>query len=406
MNRLRLLLLAGECTRDNVSEPRSAWQWASRLAARHDVTLLCLKSLSGVSARDTIPDARVVEVDQRRWPGALREVQVAVKPGWHRLRVFARRWIGEALRRGERFDLGHQISPLGLRYASPLSEFGIPYIVGPLAGSVPSPAGFRAELRAEAWFMRLRELDRVRFAHDAALRRGFERASAVIGVAGYVHQLLAAHYRIGRPVIESEIGFDELPGSAGRRRRADGSFEVLFVGRMVRPKGAVDLVRALARIPDARIRAVFLGQGRGLAEYRAEAVRLGVAGRCEFRGAVSRPEVEAAYRAADLFVFPSFREPSGNVVLEALSHGLPVVAANRGGPGHVVNGESGVLLEPEHPEQYATAIAESIQRVAQSPAWLASARVAARDRAMELAHWPVKQRRIDALYETLLGRSA
>jgi glycosyltransferase involved in cell wall biosynthesis len=360
--------------------------------------------LSGLSAQETIPNARVVEVDQRRWPGALRELQVAVKPGWYRLRRFAQRWIENALRRGERFDLAHQISPLGLRYACPLSGFGIPYIVGPLAGSVPNPAGFRGELRAEALYMRLRGLDQLRFTYDSALRRGLEGASAVIGVAEYVHQLLAPHYKIGRAAIESEIGFEELPELAPRRAglgRSTDVFKVLFVGRMVRPKGAVDLVRAIAKISDTRIHALFLGQGRGLSEYIAESIRLGVGNRCEFRGAVSRMEVEAAYRAADLFVFPSFREPSGNVVLEALSHGLPIVAANRGGPGHVVTCDSGVLLTPENPEQYASAIAESIQRAAQSPGWLAAARVAARDRAAELAHWPRKQRRIDALYEEI-----
>lgn len=402
MSRLRLLLIAGECTRDDVSESRSAWQWASRLADRHDVTLLCLRSLGGASARETIPAARVVEVAQSKWPGPFRGLQIAAKPGWIHLYRSARRWIADALRRGERFDLAHQISPLGLRYPCPFAGFEIPYVLGPLAGSLPSPPGFRGELKSEAWFMRLRELDGLRFRFDGALRQGFERADAVIGVADYVHEILGAHYRLGCAVVESEIGFEDLPVPHPRPSRS--AFELLFVGRMVRPKGALDLVRAVARIPDHRIRAVFLGRGPAIAVCRDEASRLGVADRCDFRGAVSRDQVDGFYRDADLFVFPSFREPSGNVVLEAMRHGLPAVVANRGGPGHVVTADSGIRVEPESPDQYADALATSIQWAASSPAWLRSARIAAQERAAFVAHWPVKQQRIDRLYAEIVNR--
>jgi glycosyltransferase involved in cell wall biosynthesis len=64
------------------------------------------------------------------------------------------------------------------------------------------------------------------------------------------------------------------------------------------------------------------------------------------------------YAAADLFAFSSLTETLGNVVLEAMSSGLPVVALRAGGVGETVeSGSNGILVEPgEPPERFAAAL--------------------------------------------------
>ena len=56
--------------------------------------------------------------------------------------------------------------------------------------------------------------------------------------------------------------------------------------------------------------------------------------------------IDDFYRAADVFVFPSYREPGGNVVFEAMSFGLPLVVGDRGGPGSAVDERSGIRVPP------------------------------------------------------------
>lgn len=62
--------------------------------------------------------------------------------------------------------------------------------------------------------------------------------------------------------------------------------------------------------------------------------------------ALSYDEVNSLYDNADVFVFTSLRDTSGNVVLEAMSHGLPVIAINHHGVGEIVTDETGIRIDP------------------------------------------------------------
>jgi glycosyltransferase involved in cell wall biosynthesis len=76
----------------------------------------------------------------------------------------------------------------------------------------------------------------------------------------------------------------------------------------------------------------------------AEITRHGLCDRVCLLGAIPRADLLALYGQADLFVFPSLHDSSGNVVLEALSRGLPVVCLDLGGPPIYIDSSCGVVV--------------------------------------------------------------
>jgi len=131
-----------------------------------------------------------------------------------------------------------------------------------------------------------------------------------------------------------------VPSAAELRARPE---VFLAVGRMVALKDFITLVRAFARLERPQARLVILGKGPEEARIRAEIARLGVADRVTLPGYSKEPW--RFYENARCFVSSSSSEPFGNVIVEALAHGLPVVATACSGPQEILrHGEFGRIV--------------------------------------------------------------
>lgn len=117
----------------------------------------------------------------------------------------------------------------------------------------------------------------------------------------------------------------------------------LYVGRLAAEKG-LHLLESLAA-PDGCVRLVLVGDGPARSGL---ATRL-PAPTVSFTGLLHGPELAAAYRAADVFVFPSTTETLGLVMLEALASGLPVIAHDSPASREILGGcQAGKLFTADH----------------------------------------------------------
>jgi glycosyltransferase involved in cell wall biosynthesis len=158
--------------------------------------------------------------------------------------------------------------------------------------------------------------------------------------------------------VDGRLFRPDRPGrDAVRRALGFGPDEVVigYVGRIAVEKNVSFLAEALARVAADRPGARFLFVGDGPARPEVER-RMGPQAR--FVGYRGGDDLADHYAAADLFAFSSVTETFGNVVLEALASGLPVVALRAGGIADIVQpGVTGLLLEPDAaPEPFARAL--------------------------------------------------
>jgi glycosyltransferase involved in cell wall biosynthesis len=151
-------------------------------------------------------------------------------------------------------------------------------------------------------------------------------------------------------------------------RDAGAAVTILSVGRAVDKKGFDDLLDALARLPaDRHWRFVHIGGGPLLPALARKAEALGIEPRVRWLGARAHADVLDAYRAADVFVLPSRISADGdrdglpNVLLEAQSQRIPCISTRVSGiPELIVDGVTGLLVEPRTPSALADALARLI----------------------------------------------
>jgi glycosyltransferase involved in cell wall biosynthesis/predicted metal-dependent phosphoesterase TrpH len=225
----------------------------------------------------------------------------------------------------------------------------------------PGPAGIAAVLIGRALELPLLGSYHTELVRYAALRTGDKQLEAAVraAIGGFYGQ--CAHVLSPSPASDlalQELGIEprrigrwdrgvdcERFSPARRRRRDDERIDVLYAGRLTKEKG-VDLLADAFLVAHARNPRLHLVLAGGGPEEHALRERLG--DRATFLGWVEGDDLATAYASADVFLFASRTDTFGQVLLEAMASGLPVVAIDEGGPRSIVrHGLTGLLAAPD-----------------------------------------------------------
>ena len=211
------------------------------------------------------------------------------------------------------------------------------------------------------------------------LRRFHQRAGATLvpteALADELHAMGVDHPRLLRRAVDTQLFHPRFRSEKLRACWGVGASTpvVLYVGRIAAEKNlalAVQAFRAIQRkVPDARY--VWVGDGPARAALQAANPDFIFAG-------VQRGEALAAhYASADLFPFSSLSETFGNVILEALAAGVPVVAYAEGAAReHLLDGVNGYCIASGD----ATAFVAAALRLGSQPALIRQMGKAAHER--------------------------
>lgn len=131
---------------------------------------------------------------------------------------------------------------------------------------------------------------------------------------------------------------------------------VLSTSRLVREKRLDLLIKAVSRLETGTL--ILVGDGAA----RKKLVDLGgrlLKNRIVFMGRMTQEEIAKLYRLCDVFSLPSHNEAFGNVLIEAMASGLPVVATDEEGFRWIVGDEGGILVEVADTKAYAQALSKA-----------------------------------------------
>ena len=193
------------------------------------------------------------------------------------------------------------------------------------------------------------------------LRRFYRRCDAIVAPAESTAAILRAQ-RMNSDISIWSRGVDRDQFNPGRRdldwRRArgieDGELAIAFLGRIVMEKGLDVFAGAVLALQAAGLphRVLVIGDGPARPWFE-EQLKQAV-----FVGHQEGDDLARALASADVLLNPSITEAFGNVTLEAMACGLPVVAADASGATSLVrDGETGILVEPGDIAGYGAALA-------------------------------------------------
>jgi len=173
-------------------------------------------------------------------------------------------------------------------------------------------------------------------------------------------------------VIPNGIPTDSILKNEWKEINLDRPVRLLFTGRLEHEKGTDIAVQALEylvrRLGCVSVSLDFIGKGRDsfVDVLKSDIVKNGLQKHTHFLGFLSSDELFSRYKDYDIVLFPSvIREGFPNVIVEAMSQGVPVIASDIGGPGDIIDdGRNGLLVPPNDPE----ALAIAIHGLIQSPA--------------------------------------
>jgi glycosyltransferase involved in cell wall biosynthesis len=156
-----------------------------------------------------------------------------------------------------------------------------------------------------------------------------------------------------RGINETIFSFENRVKTRFSRHFNNDFINVLFASRLVWEKNLRVIIELYNKVQDESININFIIVGSGVAheEMREKMPK------ALFLGNLSQAELNDVYNEADIFLFPSVTETFGNVVLEAMACGLPVVGANGGSnPDIIRDGQDGFLVSELALDEYITAI--------------------------------------------------
>lgn len=194
----------------------------------------------------------------------------------------------------------------------------------------------------------------------AALRRFYQRSDYVVAPSESAartmeQQGLAARVGIWTRGVDTQLFTPERRDDAWREAHGLGGAVpvIAFLGRLVVEKGLADFAATITRLraEGLPLRVLVIGDGPARDEFK------GALGDAVFVGFQHGEALARALANADVLLNPSSTEAFGNVSLEAMACGLPVVAADATGNRNlVVDGLTGVLVTPGDIEGYVSAV--------------------------------------------------
>jgi glycosyltransferase involved in cell wall biosynthesis len=293
------------------------------------------------------------------------------------------------------FRLVHRLTPVSPVIPSLAARvckcWEMPFVVGPINGGLPWPKGYGSAARDREWISSFR-----RFHRFIPLLASTRRLASLIFVGSrFTLNDIPERYH-GKCRYQPENGVRSDIVATDEKTDWGLPLRCVFVGRLVPLKGPDMVLTALRELlKNGRVKLDFIGDGPLRAELVEYAKQNDLLDHVTFHGWIAdQREVQQRLSRYHLLTFPSVREFGGGVVVEAMAKGVVPIVMDYGGPGEIVDDQSGFKLPCEDERATTSRLKSLMETLVKSPEDLKSRSQNARQRILDVYTWESKVKAI------------
>lgn len=405
------------CEPDKGSEPGVGWNWAMSMARHADVTVLT-RANNAPAIREWLKSRthrtpehlpRFVYYDPPKiFLYAKKKKVLPVQLFYLVWQIGASLWMRKGL---VDYDLVHHVTFNSMMSPGFWWSKKAPVILGPLGGSSCVDKSYQPLYGTAIWKENLRGTLIQHWSVLPWLRISFHRAACILCANTETEAYLASQYpgKTGK-MLETGVKASSVDTAPQQTSASGGPLRIIWIGTIEPWKALSIALRAFAMAQaeltsEREIHLHIVGNGSEMEKMKNEAASLGIKSSTTFHGALPLKQTQQLMAASDILVFSSIKDTSGNVVLEAMSMGKPVVCINHQGSGDMTTDETAVRVTPGTLSHTVSGISVGILRLVRSVGLRRE--LGENGRARILAHytWEKKALRMRDVYKKVLEKN-
>lgn len=271
----------------------------------------------------------------------------------------------------EKFDLIHNLNPIGYREPGYLWKLDLPYIWGPIGGIPNRPSQLFKDLSLKSrFFFTIRNyVNTIQFKFNRRLKKALKETDLLLTATSENKDIVKKEYNIESINIPENgiIQFDSNTSLNYTGLKKGETLKIVWIGTVDERKSINFLIDALVKIKNQNWHLHILGEGSIKEKMQLRAIDMKINDKLTWHGHIERSKVLDLLQSIHLHVITSLGEATTTVLFETMTNGIPTITLNHCGMKDVVCDKCGVKIGINSVEQIKDDLASTISNFIENP---------------------------------------
>lgn len=363
----KILLSAYSCAPNRGSEPGVGWNAAVAMAKHAEIHVLTSfefkEQIENLIINNQMPQNLFVHFFDLPFARFWWKHPKLIQLHYYLWQLFAGKTV-KKLHKKYKFDSAQHITFVRYWQPSCLRNSGIPYIFGPVAGGDLPPKGLVNKFSVKQKIVELiRKLVRFCGETDYFVRETLKNAKFIIAATASTEERIQKLIKDNNKIVSClAIGISESElNNLKQIPSPTETYNFCGLGLIIPRKGFDMAIKAIAKTNNSNIKFTIIGDGpeRTALEELAKENKVNL----EITGFLSHEEAMNKLENMVALIHPCYHESGGCAVQEAMAAGKPVICLDHGGPGFLVQNDTGIKIHPENYDYIINQMSIAIQEL-------------------------------------------